>query len=136
MRTNTSISMWMLAALTAALGCGGAKTDPEQAFRALRASLGEPVSSQQTSEAHSRAVERVVEDALLSDMTRSQVSNAIGEGDTCARHPKCAELGFESDDWFYDVGIMGDAPAPIPLLIVGFDHSGRVANVWYMRTHE
>ncbi|MFW6049639.1 MAG: hypothetical protein ACODAU_00615 [Myxococcota bacterium] len=98
----------------------------------LRGAMNRPVDTEERSRGHSRLVEDVVQSGVLQNMTRGEVAEAIGRGDPCSRHPKCAELGFEGDDWFYQVGAMGGVQAPI--LIVGFDHTGQVVRTWNLET--
>jgi hypothetical protein len=100
--------------------------------------MGRPVQSRQQRKQHSRLVEKALESDALQGMTRTEVKQTIGRGDPCSRHPRCAEHGFAGDDWFYTVGRMGTQggdPGPLPLLIVGFDRTGRVNRTWNLRVH-
>ena len=81
-------------------------------------------------------MEQVADADALQGMTREEIQTAIGKGDDCSAHPRCEENGFASNDWFYTVGQIGTGPAGnLPLLIVGFDRSGRVDRVWNFSTH-
>jgi hypothetical protein len=123
--------------MCAVAGCGGPSIDGGQALRDLAAAMERPVSSPDETAEHSRIVERALDSEVLMDKTRQEVLDAIGRGDDCSRHPKCAENGFAVDDWFYTVGTMGEGRAGVlPILIVGFDRTGRVTRVWNMRTHD
>ncbi|MCA9602064.1 MAG: hypothetical protein R3A78_03300 [Polyangiales bacterium] len=132
-----TVQKWFGLALVgaAAVACG-AKQDAAPLLAELRSHMTSPVDSMERSQENSRVVERVVEEAALSGKSRAEVASVIGKGDVCSRHPRCAELEFDSDDWYYEVGEQTSTNAPLPLLIVGFDHSGRVARVWNLRTHE
>lgn len=124
-------------ALSLLAGCGGASVDREAHLRRLSDAIQAPVSSPDEAAENSRLVQQVVEEGLLEEMTRDEVSAAIGRGDDCSRHPRCAENGFEDDDWFYTVGTMGDGSAGVvPILIVGFDRFGKVTRTWNLRVHE
>lgn len=114
-------------------GCAGSAESRENLLGNLHKAMEHPVDSEERSRSHSRLVQDVVDSDLLSNMSRAEVREAIGQGSDCSRHPKCAEQGFEGDDWFYHVG--GSGGAPVPILIVGFDHTGHVTRTWYMKTH-
>lgn len=116
--------------------CGGPSIPKEQALPRLRTAITAPVSTPTESQDNSRLVEAVVEDAHLMGMFRHEVEEAIGQGEPCSRHPRCAENGFAPDDWFYTVGTMGEgSTGALPILILGFDTSGRVTKMWNLRTH-
>jgi hypothetical protein len=126
----------LLALSLAGLACGPT-IPPEQAIQSLRSMMAEPVDDAEESARVSRKVQDVVESDALMDMSRVEVQEAIGRGDDCSRHPRCGENGFAADDWFYDVGGLGEGyPGPVPILIVGFDREGKVDKVWNLRTHE
>jgi len=94
------------------------------------------VQSRDQNADHSRLVASVVEHEILKDMLRSEVEATIGRGDPCSRHPRCMENDFDPDDWFYTVGTAGDGPVgTLPILIVGFDQSGRVIHTWNLQIH-
>jgi len=119
-----------------AIACGGTGVAPEEYRRRLREAIDAPVSSPEQSADNSRLVEEALNERALDDMTRDEVEAAIGRGDPCSRHPRCAENGFEDDDWFYAVGQMGEgASGAVPVLIVGFDRTGRVDRSWNLQTH-
>ncbi len=117
-------------------GCGGASQGGSELLPQLRAAMGKPVDSMDQSKAHSRLVEDALESNALSGMNRAEVEAAIGRGDECSRHPRCAEQNFQNDDWYYDVGTLGAGGAQLPVLIVGFDHTGHVTRTWNLRTDE
>jgi hypothetical protein len=124
----------LLSSLLFTIGCGGGSSQSrDQLLGQLDAAIEEPVPDEETSHRHSRLAMEIVEDGVLERMNRVEVEQAIGRGDPCSRHPRCAENGFADDDWFYTVGQSGGEQAP--LIIVGFDREGRVDRTWYMRTH-
>ena len=130
MRMHTLVVM-----LLVAVGCGGSSgANKDESLRRLSDAIQAPVSSPDEAQQNSNLTETVVEEGFLEDMTREEVSQVIGRGDDCSRHPRCAENGFEGDDWFYTVGQSAGA-GNLPILIVGFDRSGRVERVWNFRTH-
>ncbi len=119
------------------VACGGATINREDGLRRLSDAIQAPASSSDQAAESSRLVEQIVQEGVLEDMTREEVSSAIGHGDPCSRHPRCAENGFEDDDWFYTVGQMGEgATGALPILIVGFDRFGKVTQTWNLRVHE
>ena len=136
-----SASRFIELTLAACLGTGclacGPSIPPAQTLRALQEAMNEPVDDAEESALISHRVQNVVENDSLMNMSRVEVEEAIGRGDPCSRHPRCMDNGFENDDWFYDVGALGQGyPGPVPILIVGFDNEGRVVRVWNLRTHE
>lgn len=95
------------------------------------------VSDAEASARHSRIVQAAVDGDALLGLRRFEVEQTLGRGDVCSRHPRCGRLGFETDDWLYHVGAMGEGyGGPVPLLIVGFDRHGVATRVWNLRTHE
>ena len=131
MRMHTPVVM-----LLVAVGCGGASVNHDESLRRLSDAIQAPVSSPEEAQQNSNLTELVVEEGMLEDMTREEVSERIGRGDDCSRHPRCAENGFEADDWFYTVGQMGEGSAgAMPILIVGFDRFGKVVRTWNLRVH-
>ncbi len=119
------------------VACGGPSIPRERLLANLRDALDEPVEDAEAADRHSRAVQQVVDADALQGLRRFEVQERLGRGDPCSRHPRCAELGFEPDDWFYGVGALGGGyPGPVPSLIVGFDHHGVVVRVWNLRLHE
>ena len=126
----------LVAMLLMAVGCGGSSANEDESLRRLSDAIQAPVSSPEEAQQNSNLTETVVEEGFLEDMTREEVSEVIGRGDECSRHPRCAENGFEDDDWFYTVGQMGEGAAGVtPILIVGFDRFGKVVRTWNLRVH-
>jgi hypothetical protein len=116
--------------------CGGPTINVEESMTRLRQAIATPVESSDQSADNSRLVQSMVEEHVFDDMMRDEVEAKIGRGDPCSRHPRCAEQGFEDDDWFYAVGQMGEASVGnVPILILGFDHTGRVVSTWNLTTH-
>jgi hypothetical protein len=108
----------------------------ETALPQLRAAIEKVISSPEESAENSRLVEKILDDTVLHEMFRAELEEAIGRGDPCSRHPRCAEQGFSGDDWFYTVGQMGEGrTGAVPIMIVGFDTSGRVVRTWNLTTH-
>ena len=108
----------------------------DEALPQLRAAIEKNVSTPEESQESSRLLEKILDDNVLNEMFRHELEEAIGRGDPCSRHPRCAEHGFSSDDWFYTVGQMGEGrTGALPILIVGFDTSGRVVKTWNLTTH-
>lgn len=126
-----------LALLAACLATAcGPSIPPAQTLQSLSAVMNEPVDDADESAEVSQTVQQAVESDALMDMTRLEVEEVIGRGDPCSRHPRCMEDDFDGDDWFYDVGALGEGyPGPVPILIVGFDREGKVVRVWNLRTH-
>jgi hypothetical protein len=133
MRTIHASIALLIAVL--ALACGPTMTR-EEALPRLKQAIASSVSSPEQSQESSRLVEDILEQKILHGMFRHEVEEAIGRGDACSRHPRCAENDFSGDDWFYSVGVMGEGrTGALPILIVGFDTSGRVVRTWNLRTH-
>jgi hypothetical protein len=126
-----------LCALVLCSACGAQGANRDELIPRLRDAMLSQVSSQQQNEDNSRLIQEVVESGALEDMTRPEVEQAIGRGDVCSRHERCRENEFDDDDWYYSVGTMGEAyrGGAAPVLIVGFDRSGRVMHVWNLRVH-
>ncbi|MEM9075198.1 MAG: hypothetical protein AAGE52_42260 [Myxococcota bacterium] len=102
----------------------------------LRSAMEAPVNTQEEAAQHSRVVQDAVDGDALQGLRRFEVEEKLGRGDACSRHPRCGELGFDSDDWFYNVGALGEGfPGPVPSLIVGFDRRGVVVRVWNLQLH-
>jgi hypothetical protein len=141
MRKNASavLAVVVLAVLAAPLfaaACGAVPMSREEALPKLRAAIQKNLSSPEEAAENSRLVEKVADDGVLNEMFRHEVEEAIGRGDPCSRHPRCAENGFEANDWFYTVGQQGEGrTGAVPIMILGFDTSGRVVRVWNLRTH-
>ncbi len=129
----------LLAAAALALmttACGGSSINAADTMAQLRTAIDSPVESSEDGQANSRLVETALEENIFDSMLRQEVQDAIGRGDPCSRHPRCAQNGFEDDDWFYTVGQMGESSTgTLPIMILGFDHTGRVVRSWNMSTH-
>lgn len=134
-RRGTS-SVLLALPICALLGACGAGASQQQLLPELREAMGTTVETREQSADNSRVAEKVAEADVLQDMARHEVEEAIGRGEPCSRHPKCAEKGFDGDDWYYQVGQMGSSdPGRLPALIVGFDRFGKVDSVYHFRTH-
>lgn len=115
----------------------GPSVPREQLLDDLVSAVSAPVSDADASARHSRIVQAAVDGDALLGMRRFEVEEKLGRGEVCSRHPRCGELGFSSDDWFYHVGAMGEGyGGPVPQLIVGFDREGTADRVWNLRTHD
>jgi outer membrane protein assembly factor BamE (lipoprotein component of BamABCDE complex) len=100
----------------------------------LRDAIASPVATEEDNQRNSALVQQVSEDGVLQGLTRQEVQDQIGRGDVCSRHPMCREKGFEDDDWYYEVGQMGEAIVRVrPVLIVGFDRFGKVTHTYNLR---
>ena len=131
---------WALLAGALALGLGGcgggSAANAGMNLVELNRAIREPVADPAASQTHSRLVEDVVDSRGLEGLGRVEVRARIGEGEPCRFHPRCLELGFDDDDWYYTVGVAADGfEGTLPLLIVGFDSSGSAARVWHLRVH-
>jgi hypothetical protein len=116
--------------------CGAVPMSRDEAMPQLRAAIEKNISSPEESQANSRLLEDILDDQVLEEMFRHEVEEAIGRGDPCSRHPRCEENGYGPQDWFYTVGQMGEGRSgALPILIIGFDTSGRVVKTWNLRTH-
>ncbi len=116
------------------LGCGASARDLAK-LTELKAAIQEPVNSREEANEYSVLVEDAADS--LRGLSRNEVAAKIGHGDECATHPRCQELGFNDDDWFYAVGQIGHGyGGPVPILIVGFDRESRAWRTWNLRTHE
>lgn len=123
--------------VTASGACGGLPSVPrEQSLQELRVAIESRVTSADLAAQNSRLVERIADEDVLQNIRRFELEEAIGRGDACSRHPRCAEQDFDSNAWFYAVGQAdGGYAGPVPELIVGFSREGRVNRVWNLRTH-
>lgn len=122
---------WTLLSL---VGCAHANASGENELAKLRTAMTSPVSTPEQNTQNSALVEQVAEKDLLQGLTRDEVAQQIGRGDACSRHPMCHEQGFEDEDWYYEVGQMGDGYVRArPVLIVGFDRFGKSTRVYNLR---
>ena len=128
--------MKRLLLVAAIAGCGGPTTPPTEVRSSLRRAIETPVESAEQAAELSRLVEAALEDDVFRRMRRSEVEDAVGRGDDCARHPRCQQNGFADNDWFYEVGQpIGGFPGPVPIMIIGFDREGRADKAWNLRVH-
>ncbi len=128
--------MRLLSLLILVAACGPT-VPPDQLLNSLRDVMESPVNNGDEAAHTSQVVQDAVDGDALHGLRRHEVEERIGRGDPCSRHPRCGELGFDSDDWFYNVGALGEGFAgPVPVLIVGFDHHGTVVRAWNLRLHE
>jgi hypothetical protein len=133
---HPAFTLLLLVPLVVLSACGAAPMSRETALPQLRAAIEKVISSPEESAENSRLVEKILDDTVLHEMFRAELEEAIGRGDPCSRHPRCAEQGFSGDDWFYTVGQMGEGrTGAVPIMIVGFDTSGRVVRTWNLTTH-
>lgn len=125
-------SAWIL--LLSLTGCAHGSASGQDELEKLRSAIAAPVSTPEQNTQNSELVERVAETDLLQGLTRDQVAEKIGRGEPCSRHKLCGEQGFEDDDWYYEVGQMGEGYARArPVLIVGFDRFGKSTRVYNLR---
>ncbi len=111
-------------------GCGPAIPPASETLPRLRDAIAAPVESEQQNLDNSALLEQIAEAHQLDRMPRAELSNRIGRGDKCSRHPLCAELGFGPEDWYYEVGQMGETyQRARPILIVGFNRFDVVERV-------
>ena len=124
----------ILLGLVALLGCAHGKATGETDLAKLRSALTTPVSSAEQNAQNSQLVEDVANSDLLLGLTRDQLADQLGRGEACSQHALCGEQGFEDDDWYYEVGQMGEGYTRIrPALIVGFDRFGKSTRVYNLR---
>ena len=110
-------------------GASAAETLPK-----LRAAIDGQVSSPEQNAQNSALVTQVSDDKQLHGLTRIEVSDKLGAGDPCSRHPICGERGFEGDDWYYEIGREGsEYVRHRPALIVGFSRFGKVERTFVLR---
>lgn len=123
-----------LVVLLSLVACGATSSVSSTTYAALKQMTQTPVKSRAESEQRSRELEAALNDNAFAGMTRAEVSNELGPGDDCSRHPECNRQGFFDQDWYYTMGTHGSRVAP-PVLIIGFDQFGRVERTWNLRTH-
>src|SRR5437762_2205870 len=104
------------------LACAPKAAPASETLPRLREAIQQPVSSAEQNQQNSALVEQVAEAGYLLGLTREEVEQRVGKGDRCARHPMCSQQGFESEDWYYEVGQMGSSYLRFrPALVVGFN---------------
>jgi hypothetical protein len=110
---------------------------PEQTLPQLRAAIDAPVESADQNAHNSALVEQVSNDRQIHGLTREELSERLGVGDPCQRHPICGEKGFDAEDWYYEVGREGGSYIRHrPALIVGFSRFGKVERTFVLRAPE
>jgi hypothetical protein len=127
----------VLVTLIFCAACGSTSDIPQKEWlRRLSDTIHSRVDSREANQRNSRTVEQALDEYALKNLMRFEVKSAIGSGQRCGQHPKCQELGFQSDDLYYTVG-EGDETkiGKRPMLIIGFDHEGNVLRVWNLRIH-
>ena len=124
----TKRSTWSASFLIATMCACGPAVDHRETLSALRSAINRTDAPAAGQDSRAALAVRVVEEGALDRMRRDQVIAAIGHGDTCSRHPFCAERNFEDDDWVYTLGEDTNAPS----IIVGFDDGGVVMRTTYI----
>lgn len=133
----TRICQTLFITLFICTACGATSdASRKEWLRRLKDAIHSQVDSRETNQKNSRTVEQALDEEALKNLMRFQVKRALGSGHTCEQHPRCQQLGFQSDDLYYTVG-EGDETkiGKRPMLIVGFDHEGNVVRVWNLRVH-
>ncbi|MDB4973384.1 MAG: hypothetical protein JWN48_1725 [Myxococcaceae bacterium] len=121
--------LFLASACACAHGASAAETLPK-----LRAAMESEVSSPEQNAQNSALVQQVSEAKQLQGMSREEVEEKLGQGDKCSRHPLCGERGFDSEDWYYEVGRAGASYVRHrPSLIVGFSRFGKVERTFVLR---
>ena len=105
----------------------------------LRSTMAEPVATREQRDDHSRTLLEVADSGVLEGLNQEQLRAEIGRGQAC-RAEICDQNGFQESDWYYEVGVISDAPEgdeikQLPVLIIGFDPRGRAARIWTLKTH-
>ena len=127
LRLTSSLALLLLVAC--AHGPSAAETLPK-----LRAAIAEQVSSPEQNAQNSALVTEVSDGKQLHGLTRIELSDKLGAGDPCSRHPMCGERGFEGYDWYYEIGREGsEYVRHRPALIVGFNRFGKVERTFVLR---
>jgi len=123
-------AIFTLLVLTAcASGPSAAETLPK-----LRAALDREVSTPEQNAENSALARRVSEGKQLQGSSRTEVEEKLGRGAPCSRHPICGERGFDSEDWYYEIGREGsEYVRHRPALIVGFNRFGKVERTFVLR---
>jgi hypothetical protein len=106
----------------------------EQTLPQLHAAIDAPVESSEQNAKNSALAEQVSNDRQIHGFTREELSEKLGAGDPCQRHPICAEKGFDAEDWYYEIGREGGSYIRHrPALIVGFSRFGKVERTFLLR---
>lgn len=114
--------------------CGPKAPPASETLPKLRAAIEAPVASPEQNRQNSALVEQIADAGHLLGLSRAELEERVGKGDDCAKHPSCADRGFEDTDWYYEVGKMGEGYVRArPALIVGFDRFGKVMRTYNLR---
>jgi len=106
----------------------------EQTLPQLRAAIETPVESAEQNARNSALVEQINNDRQIHGFTREELSEKLGAGDPCHRHPICGERGFDAEDWYYEIGSEGTSYIRHrPALLVGFSRFGKVERTFLLR---
>ena len=101
----------------------------------LRDTMGEPVTSRDQRDQHSRTLLEVADSGVLEGLNQEQLRAEIGRGQAC-RAEICDQNGFRESDWYYEIGVAeSEEIKQLPVLIIGFDPRGRAARIWTLKTH-
>jgi hypothetical protein len=138
MSANQPRNLTAVALSLAALVACAKKPTAYETLPQLKQAIDEPVMSAEQNKQHSAVAQLVSEEGHLEGLTRTDVESKVGKGDQCSKHPLCSEQGFEDDDWYYEVGVPGDAADAAylryrPALIVGFNRFGKVERTFVLR---
>jgi hypothetical protein len=113
--------------------CGGPAPSARDTLPRLKNVIDEPVSSVEQNKQNSDLVVQVSEYKHLHGMTRLELEEQLGKGQTCAEHPLCSERGFFPEDWYYEIGAEGSSYVRHrPALIVGFSRFGKVERTFVL----
>jgi hypothetical protein len=104
----------------------------------LKLAISSDVSSAAQNAENSALAEQVSQGKHLHGLTRVEVDERIGAGEPCARHPICAERGFDAEDRYYEIGrAAGEGYVRYrPALILGFSRFGKVERTFLLRAQD
>jgi len=132
------LSTLLLALLLPLGGCAKEQTMPPAAWRSkLRDAIMTEVSTRDLRNEHSRMMQQAVDEGALKGLKQPEVQAALGKARNCSVLDICSDNGFQDDDWYYELGQMGDEDKvkQLPILIIGFGHKGEVVRVFAYTTH-
>jgi hypothetical protein len=116
------------------MACGPKAAPATGTLPRLRSAIDGPVATVEQNKANSDLVQLIADEGHLLHLTRLEVEQRIGQGDECANHPLCDEQGFDSSDWYYEIGQPGDGYMRMrPALIIGFDRFGKSVRTYNQR---